>query len=91
MEFEKKDKSEFKRSSWYPVPVSECIPEKSQFYNKELSQRFGNRFSFEKFVNREKENDVKVISEEQEICTGEIIENTDTHILIKKRWLKKFI
>ena len=85
MEFEKKFKSEFKMIIRYPIPVSECIPEKSQFYNKELSQRFGNRFSFEKFVNREKENDVKVISEEQEICTGETIENTDTHVLIKKR------
>ena len=61
---ETKDK---KRRNTYPIAPS--TPEKSQFYNKELSQSFGNRFSYEPFVR--KNNDE--------------IDKKDIQVLIKKK------
>ena len=56
-----------KRRNTYPIAPS--APEKSQFYNKELSQSFGNRFSYEPFVR--KNNDE--------------IDKKDIQVLIKKK------
>ncbi len=56
-----------KRRNTYPIAPS--TPEKSQFYNKELSQSFGNRFSYEPFVR--KNNDE--------------IDKKDIQVLIKKK------
>ena len=56
-----------KRRNTYPIVPS--TPEKSQFYNKELSQSFGNRFSYEPFVRK----------------SNDEIDKKDIKVLIKKK------
>lgn len=51
-------------------PIAPPAPEKSQFYDRQLSRSFGDRFSYEKFINKNNNNE---------------IDDPDVHVLIKKR------
>lgn len=86
MIFEHEYKVKPKRYKKDTYPVAPLTPEKSQFYNKELSNSFGNRFSYEKYVKKDnKLNDDSNLDNNKKIFTEEMVNETDTHILIKKR------
>lgn len=73
---------EFKMIPKY-YPVAASIPKKSQFYNKQLSNSFGNRFSHEKYVL--KKNEASVLCNNQESSASEVVGETEKHVLVKKK------
>ena len=69
------DKGKRKIEKYYPEAPS--TSERSMFYNKTLSQSFGNRFSYEKFKNNAGEN--------QKLGTGEEANKKEGYALVKKK------
>lgn len=62
------------------------VDRKSVFYDKEQSERFKKKFHIDLSTN---DNEVSVIKDNKQLYNGEIVEETDTHVLIKKKIYKK--